>query len=97
MSERHKLTASSESPINVIGFEDTPRGLKALVDTRRHFARLGSHVNVVPVFVSNVDYPGIDDYLADAADASRPQYVRLTSLAALNDDVVKPLLATSHV
>ena len=110
LCKTHNIDASRGATINVIGFEDTPRGLvcrraarrvararrrrtqRALVDTRRHYARAAAgaaaapRINVVPVFVSTVDYPALDAYLdagvADA-DACGVRYARIASLDAL--------------
>lgn len=91
MQEKSTATENDNSVINVLGLEDTPRGLLALVDARRFFR--DSRVNIVPVFVTHVEYNGLDEYLQQDG-RNEPQYVTVGDLQQLldNDTILESLL-----
>jgi len=75
--------ADDDERIVVLAFEDSPRGLKAIVDARRHFQSSSvaaeRRIELVPVFVSAVKYDNMDQFL----DAT---YVRANSMDAMVHD-----------
>jgi hypothetical protein len=91
--------------VTVIGFEDTPRGLKALIDARRHFETLSNNddndddsnnvrVVLLPLFVTGVQYPELDRYLElDSGDDGDEKQSKSEFLhvASLNDIDVQQL------
>jgi HAD superfamily hydrolase (TIGR01509 family) len=89
-----KETRRDGRTLNVIGFEDSPRGLRALIDTQRHFARTfnSERINVVAVFVTSMNYPNLDEHLSESiVNGDAPaRYVRVSALNDLTDDILKP-------
>lgn len=78
--------------LNVIGFEDTPRGLKALIDARHHFKHNKANdkiqINLIAVFVTDVDYPELNKYL-ESGDVDMVEFVQMNSLTQfLNDETM---------
>jgi beta-phosphoglucomutase-like phosphatase (HAD superfamily) len=58
--------ADNAAPLIVLAFEDSPRGLKAIVDAREHFLSSSvvaeRRVCLVPVFVTSIFYPELEDF-----------------------------------
>lgn len=82
----HIADESSVAPLRVIAFEDSPRGLKAIIGAREHFRQSAiageRRIELVPVFVTPIKYPEMEEFCGAAAG----NYVQVDSFEELIAD-----------
>jgi beta-phosphoglucomutase-like phosphatase (HAD superfamily) len=78
--------ASALAPLRVIAFEDSPRGLKAIIGAREHFRQSSiageRRIELVPVFVTPIKYPEMEEFCG----AAEGNYVQVDSFEKLLAD-----------
>lgn len=87
------------APLLVLAFEDSPRGLKAIIDARQHFRNSSivgeRRVQLVPVFVTPIRYPEMEEFCGAAAG----NYVQVDSFEQLlaDNEIITRFLQSQSV
>lgn len=85
---------------HLLGFDDTPKGLLALIDARKYFqANPSLNINLIPVFITQWEYPELDEWIRKTGISSfkhpqsgetiQPFYLKAKSF----DDITKETIS----